>query len=348
MLGVARTALVASLFNLLGGGLILYAYRHRGAIWRPGLAALCVAALLVGAGLAAAERLTNLIDRRLYWPEELVYAQASPYQHLAVTEKRSGSVQLYLDGHLQFSSEDEARYHEPLVHVPMALARDPKRVLVLGGGDGLVARELLKYPTVESIVLVDLDPMVTGLARRHPLLTRVNGGALDDPRVQIVNVDAFTWLSERRDGGFDVAIADLPDPSTPALARLFSVQFYRLVRAALQPDGVVAVQAGSPYFARRAYWSIVASVEEAGFETLPYHVTVPSFGEWGFVAGSPAPLPPPGGLRVRVPTRFLDDAVLPTLFVWPRDMARVEVPPHTLLSPQLPDLFLEGWRSHAF
>ena len=296
-LGVARTAFVAGAFNLMGAALILLAFRrHRGR--SPGLwVVVGVSTAAVVAGFLVSTRLVSVIDRRLYAPEHLVYAARSPYQHIAITRGPGGTTNLYLNGHLQFHTGDEARYHEPLVHVPMGLAAHRKRILVLGGGDGIALREILKYPSVESATLVDLDAKVTTLARTDPLLTAVNHHSFDNPKVHLITGDATAWLQRHPEKRFDVIICDFPDPSNPALARLYTVQFYRLVREHLDAGGVMVAQAGSPYFARRAYWCIVASVRAAGLTPLPYHVNVPSFGEWGYVAGRVGPPMDPSRLR---------------------------------------------------
>ena len=357
-LGVVRTAMVAGLFNLSGALLILYAFsRREGRLHRAGLASVLVTLALVLGGLAVSASLTQEIDRRLFAPEELVYVERTHYQHLALTRGRGGETRLYLNGHLQFASHDEARYHEALVHVPWAIrtlqaSQDEGvdstglRVLVLGGGDGLATRELLTHDPA-ALTLVDLDPAVTELAQTHPLLRQLNQDAFADPRVEIVHDDALQWLRRASPASVDLIVVDLPDPSTPALARLYSVQFDRLLRRALAPGGVGVVQAGSPWFARDAYWSIEASLRAAGLETLPYHLHIPSFGEWGFVAFSRAPLAPPRRLVSSRSYRFLDDAVLPGLFVFPADLARVEVPAHTVMAPQLPERFLRGWRERG-
>ncbi len=347
-LGVARTAMVASLFNLTGAVLIVATLRVPAGgdfgrrVYRPGVFAILFAMVAIVLGLVFASGLTQRVDDALFWPEEIVYAEQSEYQRLALTRHPEGdSVQLYLNGHLQFSSRDEVRYHESLVHVPAALGTSaPRTALVLGGGDGLVVREL-RLLGVSEIVLVDRDPMVTELAQRHPLLTELNEGAFDGEGLTVVHDDALEWL-RHTEARFDLIVLDLPDPSTPGLARLYSVQMYRLVAHALSDEGVAVVQAGSPYYAREAYWCIDATLRAAGLHTLPYRTNVPSFGEWGFVAASRRPIEAPHTLRLH-DLDYLTEAVLPTLFVFPNDMARTEQAPHTLLQPTLPALFTEGW-----
>jgi spermidine synthase len=214
-------------------------------------------------------------------------------------------------------------------------------VLVLGGGDGLAVREILKYAAVERVTLVDLDPEMTRLFADNPLLTAVNGRALSDPRVRIVNADAFVWLADSRDL-FDVVIADFPDPHNFSLGKLYSRTFYRVLRNRLAPGGLLAQQATSPMFARRAFWCIVETVRSAGLAVRPYHAYVPSFGEWGFVlAGTDGWEPPrayPPGLR------FLTVEATPALFAFPPDMAAVPVEVNRLDNQVLVHYYGGDWQ----
>ena len=250
-------------------------------------------------------------------------------------------VELYLNGHLQFSSLDERRYHELLVHPAMAAATAPRRVLIGGGGDGLGLREVLRYREVEHVRLVDLDRQVTELARRHPALVELNGGALDSPRVSVENRDAFAALHE--DGArYDVIILDFPDPASYAVGKLFSLELYRDVARRLEPGGVVAVQATSPLFARGSYWTVVETLRAAGLHTLPYHGFVPSFGEWGFVLAAHHELEPPA-LRAPEPLAFLTPQILAQSFAFPADMARVEAPVNRLDNQALVSRYVKEW-----
>src|SRR5688572_26770681 len=168
----------------------------------------------------------------------------------------------------------------------MSAARSHETVLVLGGGDGAVARELLKYDDVEKIIIVDLDPEVTNLARSNLLLREINQDALDDPRVTVINEDAYRYLEESSDL-YPVVIIDLPDHNNESVSNLYSQQFYQLLRKHITPDGAFVTQAASPYFVREAFWTIANTIEASGFRMLPLHTYVPSFGEWGFVIGTP-------------------------------------------------------------
>jgi spermidine synthase len=217
-------------------------------------------------------------------------------------------LRLYINGNLQFSSRDEHRYHEALVHpVPQALPW-ARRVLVLGGGDGLALREILKYRNIEHVTLVDLDPAMTTLFSRSEPLRALNHGSLTDQRVTVVNADAAQWLEQNQDN-FDAIIVDLPDPSNFGLGKLYSVPMYRLMSRHLAEKGYAVVQSTSPYYAPRSFWDIDATLREAGLHTWPYHTYVPSFGEWGFIlAGKRNDYTPP--TRYDVPMKFLDGDTL--------------------------------------
>src|SRR5262249_49060246 len=204
------------------------------------------------------DTLTSLAEEGLY-SDEIVYAAQSPYQRIIITKGRAG-FNLYLNGHLQFASADEYRYHEALVHPAMTLAGQPRRVLILGGGDGLALREVLKHPSVVAVTLVDIDPEMTRLSEHVPPLAQLNGQAFADPRVTVVNEDAMIWLEEPGPR-FDVAIIDFPDPNNFALGKLYTTRFYRLLRGRLQQDGAISVQSTSPLFARRSFWCIVRTLE---------------------------------------------------------------------------------------
>ena len=206
-------------------------------------------------------------------------------------------LRLFLNSNLQFSSRDEYRYHEALVHPGLAATPSARNVLILGGGDGLALREVLRHPNVERVTLVDLDPEMTRLFSTHPDLRRLNHGALTDRRVTVVNDDAFTWL-ESEGQRFDFAVVDFPDSSNFSLGKLYTTTFYRMLRNRLAPDATFVVQASSPLFAPQSYWCIVATLEQARFAVAPYHVYVPSFGEWGFVLAGTRPR-----TSLRAPTR---------------------------------------------
>ncbi len=293
--------------------------------------------------LTQAERLTTLAEENTL-PHPIVYSKSSPYQRIVVT-RGDGGFQLYLNGNLQFNSIDEYRYHEALVHPVLSVVRSPSRVLVLGGGDGLAVREILRHRSVESVTLVDLDPEMTTLSQRFPALAELNGKSLSNPRVTIMNQDAFLWVQEPGPQ-FDAAILDFPDPGTFAVGKLYTTRFFRLLKQRLAPGAAIAVQCTSPLVAPCAYWCIIATLEAAGFQVRPYQVTVPSFGIWGFALASAERVPIPASISPEVASqlRFLDRQSLDGLFHFPLDVRRVETEVNRLDNQVLVRYYDSEWR----
>ncbi|WP_445663756.1 spermine/spermidine synthase domain-containing protein, partial [Ideonella azotifigens] len=274
-----------------------------------------------------------------FYGEAILLRETSAYQRVVVTRSRAG-IRLFLNGNLQFHSKDEYRYHEALVHPAMAAQGAPRRVLVLGGGDGMAAREILKYPSVEQVTLVDLDPKMTQLFRTEPLLTALNHNALNSPKLKVVNDDAFGWLAAH-DESFDVIVIDFPDPSNFALGKLYTTSFYELVDQHLAAGGYAVVQTTSPLIARKSFWTVASTLEAAGLTITPYHAHVPSFGEWGYILASRRPWHTPTALPAGL--RFLTLPGLPALFDFPPDMARVPAEPNRLSNQVLVQTFEEEW-----
>lgn len=217
------------------------------------------------------------------YADKVVYAEQTKYQRIVITQWKN-DYWLYLNGNQQLCTRDEVMYHEPLVHPAMSLHPNPVDVLVLGGGDGCAVREILKYPKVEKIMLVDLDPAMTDLGKTHPILTELNQNSLHNDKVEVLNADGYTYMQEI-DDYFDVIIIDLPDPRSVEMGRLYSYEFYKQCYRHLRPGGVIVTQAGSPYFATRAFTCIVETMKSAGFETVPMHNQVITLGEWGWSLG---------------------------------------------------------------
>ncbi len=295
-----------------------------------------------GTGLIMGERLTNWSESQSF-PDPVIAAVSSPYQRLVLTRNQHDT-RLFLNGNLQFSSADEYRYHEALVHPGLASIRNARRVLILGGGDGLALREVLRYPTVDEVVLVDLDRAVTDLASRHPILRDLNQESLASPKLKLVHEDAFSWLRSTPEP-FDFIIIDFPDPSSFTIGKLYSTRFYELVKRALKNDGQMVVQSTSPFYARQSYWTIVNTLNAVGFQTAPYHVYVPSFGEWGFVlAGYKAHQMPemlPRDLK------FLSPDLLPPMFQFPPDMQATVKAINRLDNQILVRTFEEEWTRYV-
>ncbi len=338
-LGLVRTSLVFGLLNAAVGLWATWLLKPLIAGSVAGLrirAALAIALLL--AGLIGADRLTRLAEDDLF-DDRVVYARNSPYQRIVVTHSRSG-FQLFLNGNLQFNSADEYRYHEALVHPAMMAAGQPRRIVVLGGGDGLAAREILKHPSIVSVTLVDIDPAITRMARDFAPFAELNRRALDDPRVRVVNRDAMVWLEEAGEQ-FDAAIIDFPDPNNFALGKLYTTRFYRLLRARLSPDAAVGIQCTSPLLAPQSYWCVIRTMESSGFIVKPYHAAVPSFGVWGFALAKLTPFDLPA--RTPAGLRFLDEATMAAMFALPADLQPVEVEINRLDNQALVHYYEAEW-----
>jgi spermidine synthase len=309
-------------------------------------AAMAVLTALV-VGFVYADRIMTFSEAAMY-TDPVIYARSTPYQRIVLTSSHR-DLRLFLNGNLQFSSRDEYRYHEALVHPGLAAVKDPRRVLIFGGGDGLAAREVLKQPAVERIVQVELDPAVVRLFADNSLLTELNNRSFASPKLRVIVDDAFVWLKARAGledrARFDYVIVDFPDPSNYSIGKLYTLSFFRLLRGILAPGGAVVVQSTSPYVARQSYWCVVATLEAAGFATMPYHAYVPSFGEWGFVLASLAPLrfaeAYPVGLR------YVSAATVTDMRRFPPDMDRVPAQINRLDSQALVRYFDREWSEYG-
>jgi spermidine synthase len=369
-LGTLRTAFAVGLLNVAVGLLALVVFRRR-VQQRLLLSTLGMGAIvLLTVGFVLSYQLVDYFERSLY-DDEVLIAEQTPYQRIVLTKDRD-DLRLYLNGQLQFCTRDEHRYHEPLVHLPVLLAPQASRVLILGGGDGLAARELLAHwdSTVRRITLVDLDPRVTELARRNPLLRNLNRESLNDPRVQVINRDAYKFI-ETDTGLYDVVIVDLPDPNDHGLGKLYSREFYTLLHRRLVPGGMFITQATSPYYAPKAFWCILHTVQAVfGEATAPCFTVVPTFGGvWGFVLAQRrvpdvpptqnSQVSPPGAwqpaaerwqqrivqqLRLHpVPFRYLSVESVPKTWQPDLDFAEVPTEVNTLDAHPLVQYYEESW-----
>jgi len=327
-LGLVRSAMV---FGLVNAAIALWSTFLFAQLLgtRRALRIACIGVLAVlGVGLTQAKRITTLAEDNIY-ADEVIFSRDTRYQHIVLTAWKD-DLRLFLNSHLQFSSRDEYRYHEALVHPGLAAVPGARHVLVLGGGDGLAVREILKYPSIESVTLVDLDPEMTHLFSTHPLLTRLNDRSLSSPRVHVINADAFVWLNDNMKM-YDFVVVDFPDPNNYGVGKLYTTAFYRALERHVSRGGLFVVQSTSPLFARQSFWSIVETLKRAGLKTYPYHVYVPSFGEWGFTLATAAEAPvyaPPALLPDSL--RFLSAPDIAPLFTFPRDMQPVAVDPNRL------------------
>jgi len=341
-LGVFKTSLAFGLINLSIAVSLLWYFSP--AIASKSKRALRTALLIVSCLLVGLTVFSTQLNQQ--WNEQvfedrIVHSEQSQYQQLVMTRHKD-DIRLYLNGGLQFSSIDEYRYHEALVHPAMSRLPKNSNILLLGGGDGLAVRELLKYDDVNDITVVDLDPSVAKLARNNPHLSALNQQSLDNAKVKVQHLDGFVFLSENTIQ-YDLILVDLPDPKTTGLARLYSKQFYQLARSKLKPSGILVTQATSPFFAKDAFWSIHNTLEASGFASVvPYHLNVPSFGEWGFVMAcnvacrsEQRPLPA---------TKFYSADVELAMRAFSQDIVNKNAEVSTLDKPNVLYYYLAGWK----
>jgi len=338
-LGLTRTGFLFGMVNIAVALWTIHSFGAAVENARRRVLRAAIVFVVLAAGFLGSDRLVYWGERGMYG-DEIVQSLTTPYQRLVITRWKD-DLRLYINGNLQFSSRDEHRYHEALVHPAMQSLVGAQSVLILGGGDGLALREVLRYPTLRRATLVDLDPEMTRLFSSSPPLVALNHDSFHDLRVRLINADAARWVETNEDS-FDVAFVDFPDPSTFALGKLYSVPFYALLRKRMAAHGIVVVQATSPYFAPHAYWSIEATLRAAGFKTYPYHTYVPSFGEWGFILATVEDdFTPP--TRYRLPMRYVNGEVTREMFTFPPDMQRIEVEPNHLNTQALVRYFDEDW-----
>lgn len=339
-LGYFATAFLMGCFNVAAAGLIIFKYsgrvRHAG-IYK--IASVFLFAVMA-AGMLFADTISNRVEDGLY-RDRVILSEHTQYQHIVMT-KHKDDLRLYIDGNVQFCSLDEYRYHEALVHIPMAAAKKRDKVLVLGGGDGMAVRELLKYEDTE-ITLVDLDAQMVELCSENAQISKLNEDSLKSSQLTIIYEDAYKYLSETEEK-FDVIIVDLPDPNNESLNKLYTNIFYRLCYGALTEEGVMTVQSTSPYYASDAFWCINQTLESEGFYVRPYHLQVPSFGDWGFNLASKQPIESIGAPDVA--TKYLTEENIDALFVFGKDeRAKRDVEINALSQPVLIQYYSEAVRN---
>lgn len=337
-LGLMRTSFLFGALNILVGLWTIYLFRKKLEDSKSLASVGAFFLILIIGGFIYSNEMLHFSESMKY-RDPIVFKKQSKYQKLIVTGNENG-LRLFLNGNLQFDSADEYRYHEALVHPAMASLNNPEHVLVMGGGDGMAVREILKYSSVKSVTLVDLDPAMTELFTYNDLLAPLNNYALKNPKVKVINDDAFVWLKNNNQK-FDFIAIDFPDPSSYSLGKLYSKSFFTHLRYSLNPEGLFAIQSTSPYFARESYWCVGRTIEEAGFKISPYHAYVPSFGEWGYFIGGfktyQFPNQFPSGLK------FISKNTLATLFSFSPDMDRLVSPVHRLNNQILVRLFEKEW-----
>ena len=338
-LGLVRSAMLFGIINVAVALWSTFLFANQIAKAST-LRVVCLVVLVgLSVGLAEANHITTAAEDNIY-ADEIILARDTRYQHIVLTRFKD-DIRLFLNSHLQFSSRDEYRYHEALVHPGLSAIPAPRRVLVLGGGDGLAVREILKYPQIETVTLVDLDPEMTRLFSSYPMLTALNQKSFSSPKVHIINADAFPWVDANRES-FDFMVIDFPDPTNYSLGKLYTTTFYKAAARHLSAQGLMVVQSTSPMFARDSYWCIAETLKQAGLRIFPYHVYVPSFGEWGFVIAGNRDYQPPTSLPSGL--RFMNVPGLSALFQFPPDMAPLPMPPNRLNDQLLVRLYDQDWK----
>ena len=298
-----------------------------------------LAGLLAVLAVFGTEWTTRLGDT--LFQDRVVYQLQTPYQNAVITKRhvargKPDVLSLYLNGRLQFASNDERIYHAYLTSPAMVASYRRERLLVLGGGDGLALRDLLRW-NPESVTLIDIDAELVELfSGQDPdapgwlsrALVELNEDAFSDPRVAVTQADAFIEVERlaAESENFDVVVVDLPDPGHPDLNRLYSDYFYARISQLLSPDGVLAVQSTSPFHAKAAFLSIGKTVSHIGFTTEQLHANVPSFGEWGWTVGTLRGKPASERIAAAdagpTPDGWLDREQILAAFAFPTDFHR--------------------------
>ncbi|MEV1068251.1 polyamine aminopropyltransferase [Streptomyces sp. NPDC050263] len=282
-LGQLTSSLLTGAVNVVAGAALVLGLFRRDLTCRA-RCLLLVANLAVLGVLASAAVLVDDFERaarQAVYGDDVRVAVRTGVQEIVLTGGADGRpLDLYLDGRLRVGGRDERRYHEALVHP--AMNGPHARVLILGGGDGLAAREVLTHPDVRRVDIVELDPGLVRLARTDPALSRLNEHVYGDRSVRVATEDAFHWLRRAPAATYDVVVADLPDPGITASTKLYSEEFYGLARRALAPGGRLVVHAGPVATRPRVFWTVEATLRAAGLHTAPYRV---DGRETGFAAG---------------------------------------------------------------
>lgn len=356
-LGLIRTSLMFGTINVAVAAAAIYVFRER-IKSKDSLIALSVSSmLLLGSCFVYADHITSYAEDLLY-KDDIIYTSNSPYQRVVITRTKS-DIRMFINGSIQFSSQDEYRYHESLVLPAMSASHSRRNVLIIGGGDGLAAREVFKFKDVEKLTLVDIDPSITNFARDNVMMRELNKDSMRDPRISIINDDAWKHLEKTPDI-YDVIIVDLPDPDDLTLSRLYSRTFYRLLSQKLARGGKIVTQATSPLYAHKAFWCIyntfkavenpsyksVNASETVTLEAEAYNCYVPSFGSWGFVMASNTPIKW-DSISINVPSRFVTTDFLPTMNRFPPDIAYIDTDVNTIDSHAVKSYYEEGWERWA-
>jgi len=366
---ISKAAALTASLNLIAGSFFILRYWHK-LKWQKTFVSLhIVLALIIFLMFNYGNQWLNQMNSLLYL-DKVVHSQKTHYQQLTFTERNMGLssgnaqkniINFYLNGRLQFSSLDEHIYHDYLVAPVLAGSARHDNVLIIGGGDGLALRDVLKY-NPKTVTLIDLDNELIdifqkpeqhlneNLARK---ISDLNENSLQDKRVKILRSDAFITINELLKSGqmFDAIIVDLPDPSHPDLNKLYSVNFYARLKQLLSGDGLIAIQSTSPYHAKDSFISIGKTLDAANFvHVQQYHDNVPSFGEWGWTIAAKVGASPLTRLtkleKLPVHHTWLNLDMLKAAFIFPNDfyLDKESIGINTLGSHTLYQLHQKAWQ----
>ncbi|GAA4335430.1 polyamine aminopropyltransferase [Mucilaginibacter gynuensis] len=338
-LGLVKTSYLVGILNVTVALIVCVNFKKevKAAAYLQTSAIISILGLLIG--FVYATTITSYAESMTY-SDTIIYSKSTSYQRIVLT-KKGKVLRLFLNGNLQFSSDDEYRYHEALVHPGLQALPGAKDILVMGGGDGLAVREILRYPQIRSVTLVDLDKGMTELFKSNTMLLALNKRSLLSPKVKVINADAFTWTREQK-RKFDFIVIDFPDPSNFSVGKLYTNTFYSLVKEMLAPNGIMVVQSTSPYVAPKSFWTVDKTLRSVGLHTIPYHNYVPSFGDWGYVMATK-------NITYKKPDhylpgmRFISAGGLNQMLYFPPDMARVETEVNKLNNQVLVKYFEDEW-----
>ena len=338
-LGLIQTSFLFGGLNLIVGSMAWYLFKAKLNYKYP-IALISIAILLIG-GFIKSTSITTFIDNKLF-ANAIIYSKQTPYQKLVITGHKN-RIQFFINGAIQFDTLDEYRYHESLIHPIMNLIKPHHNILIIGGGDGMALREVLKYNDAHRVTLVDLDPAVTDLFRTNKQLTKLNSNSLNNPKVTIINTDAWKFL-EKTQELYDVIIIDLPDPNNISLSRLYSQTFYTLASNHLSKMGAMVTQATSPMFSHKAFWCIEETLKNTNLHTIAYHTYIPSFGEWGFVIATKYK---PKPIQIIQPKnlKYINTTIFKKMQIFATDIAKPnDIKSNKLISHELIYYYNDGWK----
>ncbi len=360
-MGLVNTALFIGILNLAIAAGNAWFFRDLLRRWVAQMAVSIGLIALFVVGMIYSPVINNQLEQKVF-QDKIIFKKQTLYQNIVLT-KWNDDYRMFINGSIQFSSTDEYRYHESLVHLPMSMAGSHENVLILGGGDGMTLREVLRYDDIGKVQLVDLDPEVTKLARENDIFKKLNDNSFSDPRVTIINADAFKFI-ENSSEVYSVIIIDLPDPNNTGLGKLYTKEFYNIVANRLAKDGYLVTQATSPYFAPKSYWCINNTISASFGETIPYHAHVPTFGIWGFVMASNSVRVDSTGIidknfvaervssrmndyGIMPKMRFLNKGKIPSMLTFEKDMQAIPTDTNRLNSQVLLEYYnssADNWR----